>query len=111
MTGITGFTWRKSGGLLSRLGEKSPTKVSKKKLKKKKGHSMREWQFSQLHAIIDAEIKHKAAPNPPRKWQEKFAELANSYGGTSAWARAQPEYKSLKEKKLRKLMRKQAVSK
>jgi hypothetical protein len=93
MTGITGFAWRKGGGLLSQL------KASKKKPKKKKRHSMREWQFSHLYALIDAEIKHKTAPNPPRKWQQKFA---------------QPEYKSLKEKKLkklRKLIRKHADSK
>ena len=111
MSGITGFSWRKGGGLLSRLGEKPPTKAAKKKPKKKrKRHSMREWQYSQLHAIIDAEIKHKVPPNLPRKWQEKFAELANSYGGVSAWARAQPDYESLKEKKMRKLIRKRAVS-
>src|SRR4051794_15688110 len=100
MTGITGFSWRKGWGLFSCPIEKSPTKISKKKPKTKHRQSMREWQFSQLHAVIDAEIKHKAAPNPPRKWEEKFAELTSRYGGVSAWARAQPEYKSLKEKKL-----------
>jgi hypothetical protein len=105
MSVITGFTWRRGGGLLSLLGKK-PRKEPPKKPKKRKTHNMREWQFSRLHAVIDAEIRQTPISNPPAKWREKFAQLVSGFGGQSAWARAQPEYQTLKEKKLRKYLKK-----
>ena len=57
VSGITGFSWRRGGGLLSQLVRKSTAKTTKtvrKKRKKKRSGNMSEWQLSYLHAIIDA---------------------------------------------------------
>jgi hypothetical protein len=88
------------------LGETKPKSINQKgRKKRRKGilTSLPQWQWSQLNAIIDAEIKNRSAPNPPRIWKEKFGRLVSRYGGASAWARAQEEYSAVKKLKTNKL--------
>jgi len=55
-----------------------------------------------IHIVIQAELEGHAPPPLPRKAKANWQSVIDGKGGPLAWAKTQPEYASLREKKVRK---------
>ncbi|RST88324.1 hypothetical protein EJC49_01090 [Aquibium carbonis] len=92
--------WQKEGKQEKRPG--TPVVHTRRKGQKRPA-SFDTLRITYLGAVIDAALRAQLAPPFPRAAQEELEKAVQKAGGASEWARAQPEFKAMYEKKQRKL--------
>ncbi len=104
-----GFYWRRVSGLFS---TKSSDNVSQGlnsdgsfRGNKKKILTKDDLRLIYLEGIIHSQVYQSKCPGPPKKIKSLMIELCKRAGGELHWAKEQPEYDFLLEKKLKKYRR------
>lgn len=96
-------TWQKAGKLEKRPATPAVYARPQKPQKQKRPPSFDTLRVTYLGAVIDAALRAHLTPPFPRAAQEELEKAVKKAGGASEWARAQPEFKAMYEKKQRKL--------
>lgn len=79
--------------------------ANKKARKAKRPPNLNLLRLTYLEAIIDAALRARPAPVPPKLARDQLKAATLSAGGPVEWAKAQREYAALLERKQRKLAR------
>ncbi len=87
-------------------GKNQPAAGKKKPSKAQRLPNMNMLRLTYLEQIIDAALRARPAPVPPKHVRDQLVAATMSAGGPVEWAKAQPEYAATLEKKQKKLARK-----
>ena len=90
-------------------GFDAPSEKSSKPKKPSPAALRETYRLQYIHSVVQAELKGKVPPPLHKKARASLQRTVADCGGPTAWARSQPEYKQVREKKVSKKKTKAAL--